>query len=84
MRTSRGVVSALGAAVLVGSSLLIAAPAFAAQSLQGVTCDGHQLTIRTNDNRSSDNGGWPTETDLSLKMTVTNLMFHLSNKRADA
>jgi hypothetical protein len=33
---------------------------------------------------SSDNGGWPIETDLSLKMTVTNLMFHLSNKRADA
>jgi hypothetical protein len=33
---------------------------------------------------SRDNGGWPMATDLPLKMTVTNLMFHLSNKRAEA
>jgi hypothetical protein len=32
---------------------------------------------------SSDNGGWPVETDLALKMTVTSLMFDL-DKRAEA
>lgn len=35
-----------------------AAPAWAAQSEQPLSCDGMQLTIRANNNNSSDNGGW--------------------------
>jgi hypothetical protein len=33
-------------------------PASAAQQLQTVTCNGHQLTVRVNTNHSSQNGGW--------------------------
>jgi hypothetical protein len=35
-----------------------ASPAGAAQQLQTVTCNGHQLTVRVNTNHSSQNGGW--------------------------
>ena len=49
------VVAALACSV---GGLALAAPAQAAQSEQMLTCDGHQLTIRTPDNNSSDMGGW--------------------------
>lgn len=39
---------------------LPATPAVAAQSTQQIQCDGSTLTIRTNDNHSSDMGGWST------------------------
>lgn len=51
----------VGAAILGGCAIgaVIAAPsASAAQSTQPFTCDGQQLVIRTNDNHSSDMGGW--------------------------
>ena len=32
----------------------------------------------------SENGGWPAETDLALKMSVTSLMFALLNRPAEA
>jgi hypothetical protein len=35
-----------------------ASPASAAQQLQTVMCNGHQLTVRVNTNHSSQNGGW--------------------------
>jgi hypothetical protein len=46
---------ALGAAAVVGMTV---APAWAAQMEQQVSCDGHELTIRSNENNSSDHGGW--------------------------
>src|SRR5438874_7019354 len=44
--------------IAAAPALLSATPAQAAQSSQTITCDGQQVTIRTNDNNSSDNGGW--------------------------
>jgi hypothetical protein len=41
-----------------GALLIGAATAQAAQSAQPITCDGQQLMIRTNDNHSSEMGGW--------------------------
>ncbi len=50
--------AASGATLLTfGAGVLGAAPAGAAQSVQTLECDGHPLTVRTNDN-SSENGGW--------------------------
>jgi hypothetical protein len=46
------------AAVAATPMVLAATPALAAQSTQSVTCDGQQLTIRSNNNHSSENGGW--------------------------
>ena len=46
-----------GLVVLLGG-LAAAAPASAAQSTMEFTCDGSTITLRTNDNRSSDMGGW--------------------------
>ncbi|MDT4912636.1 MAG: hypothetical protein QOC66_1764 [Pseudonocardiales bacterium] len=52
----------VGAAVaglaLVGGAAVAAAPASAAQTMQPLRCDGQQLTVRVNDNHSSDHGGW--------------------------
>ena len=51
---------AASVAVAAAPALLSATPAAAAQSTQTLTCDGQQLTIRANDDNSSDNGGWST------------------------
>jgi hypothetical protein len=45
-------------AVAVAGSLLVAPAAQAAQSTQPLTCDGHDIVVRTADNNSSDHGGW--------------------------
>lgn len=47
----------VGLGVLVGG-MGAAAPASAAQTTQVIQCGGHPLTLRTNSNNSSDNGGW--------------------------
>lgn len=50
-----------GVGALLGSfvgGIAGATAAGAAQSTDEVTCDGLALTIRTNNNHSSDNGGW--------------------------
>src|SRR5690242_9118980 len=46
------------AALAMTPALFTATPALAAQSTQPITCDGQQLTIRTNNNNSSEHGGW--------------------------
>jgi hypothetical protein len=52
----------LGAAVTALAcsigGVALAAPATAAQSDMPITCDGQQLIVRTNENNSSDMGGW--------------------------
>jgi hypothetical protein len=48
-------VAALAAAAVSGA---LTAPARAAQSEDHPTCNGVTLTIRTNENNSSDKGGW--------------------------
>jgi hypothetical protein len=48
-------------AALVGSAgalMIGASTAQAAPQTQPLTCDGQQITIRTNENNSSDMGGW--------------------------
>jgi hypothetical protein len=45
-------------AVAAVGSLLVAPAAQAAQSTQPLTCDGHEIVVRTADNNSSDHGGW--------------------------
>lgn len=53
--------SNIGVATLAGaaSALLIGATtAQAAPTLQQLSCDGQKMTLRTNDNNSSDMGGW--------------------------
>ena len=42
------------------AAVIAASPASAAQQTQTVTCGGHQITVRTNTNHSSQNGGWGT------------------------
>jgi hypothetical protein len=51
--------------VAVVSATVAAAPAGAAQRTQTVTCGGQQITVRTNTNHSSQNGGWGTATIVS-------------------
>jgi hypothetical protein len=47
------------ALALAGAGTLLAAPAAtAAASEQPLTCDGHDIVVRTADNNSSDRGGW--------------------------
>lgn len=50
----------ISAAAVAGTAgaLLVAPIAQAAPQLQQLTCDGHQVTLRTSDNHSSDMGGW--------------------------
>lgn len=50
------VVAAL--ACCAAGAALVAPAAMAAQSDMSVTCDGQQFIVRTNDNNSSDMGGW--------------------------
>lgn len=52
--------SASIAGMLAGAAgaVLLAAPAHAAQSTQTIYCGGTSYTIRTNNNNSSDMGGW--------------------------
>jgi hypothetical protein len=50
-------VFAAGVAVATGA-VALAPAAGAAQSQMTLTCSGQQLTVRTNSNNSSDNGGW--------------------------
>jgi hypothetical protein len=58
-RLARCAVAATGVVASVGGGLLVAAPhAVAATSTQQITCDGTVYTIRTNNNNSSQNGGW--------------------------
>ncbi len=42
----------------VGVAALTAPAASAAQTEQVITCDGQQLTVRSNENNSSEHGGW--------------------------
>jgi hypothetical protein len=61
MKLGKPASSALGIGVLAAcaAGALLAAPAAsAAQTTQTLTCDGQQVVIRTNDNNSSDMGGW--------------------------
>lgn len=44
---------------------LVASPALAAQTPQTLQCDGHQVTVATNTNNSSDHGGWSAATIIS-------------------
>jgi hypothetical protein len=44
---------------MVGAAIATST-ADAAQQTQTVTCGGHQITVRTNTNHSSQNGGWGT------------------------
>jgi len=37
---------------------MVGSPALAAQQLQPLECDGHQITVRVNQDNSSDHGGW--------------------------
>lgn len=54
-----GVRGALGATLLACAGAAFAAsPALAAQSQQTVECNGQTVIVRTNDNHSSQNGGW--------------------------
>jgi len=48
---------AVGLGVVI-SGIGAATPASAAQQVQVIQCGGHDVTIRTNTNNSSDNGGW--------------------------
>jgi hypothetical protein len=51
----------IGAAVFAGAAgalLIGASTAQAAPSTQQLTCDGQQVTLRMNDNNSSEMGGW--------------------------
>jgi hypothetical protein len=50
----------IAAAAVAGTAgaVLIAPIAQAAPQLQQLTCDGQQITLRTNDDHSSDMGGW--------------------------
>lgn len=48
----------LAGTAAVAGTLITAVPAHAAQSTQQVTCGATTYTIRTNDNHSSDHGGW--------------------------
>jgi len=58
-RLVRCAVAATGAVASIGGGLLLAAPdAIAAMSTQQVTCGNTVYTIRTNNNNSSQNGGW--------------------------
>lgn len=49
---------AVGAAVVTATVGLGSATATAAQGEQQLSCDGTTITVRTNDNHSSDKGGW--------------------------
>lgn len=58
-RLSRCALAATGAVASMGGGLLLAAPhASAAQSTQQIQCGADTYTIRTNNNNSSDMGGW--------------------------
>jgi hypothetical protein len=48
-------IAAAAAAVVSGA---VAPPAWAAQSNQDIVCNGMAVTIRANNNNSSDHGGW--------------------------
>ncbi|MGN6609612.1 MAG: hypothetical protein ACTHMS_21710 [Jatrophihabitans sp.] len=56
--SSRAAVAAVGAIAGAAGALVFAASAHAAQSTQTIECAGTQYTIRTNNNHSSDMGGW--------------------------
>lgn len=49
---------AVAAGLGTGLALVTAVPASAATDEQTFTCDGQQFVIRTNNNHSSDMGGW--------------------------
>jgi hypothetical protein len=49
---------ALMVGVAAAPLALTAVPANAAQSTQTITCQGQELTIRSNSNNSKQNGGW--------------------------
>jgi hypothetical protein len=51
-------IALLSALTLPAAGLFAAAPANAAQSIQEVDCQGLQVIVRTNNNNSSDHGGW--------------------------
>ena len=60
MITRKMAVLAVGATLAAGAGqLALLAPAQAAQSTLQLTCsDGGNYTVRTNDNHSSEHGGW--------------------------
>ena len=45
-----------GTALALGG--LVAGPALAAQQPQPLQCEGHQITVRVNENNSKEHGGW--------------------------
>jgi membrane-bound inhibitor of C-type lysozyme len=50
--------AAIAGLVLLGGGLIAAQPASAAQSTQTFLCGEQPLTVRTNNNNSSEHGGW--------------------------
>jgi hypothetical protein len=56
--TSRTLVAGGAVAAAIAGLLVAAGPADAAQSVQPVSCTNGEFQVRTNNNNSSDNGGW--------------------------
>jgi hypothetical protein len=57
MNTTRLLLAAASGTTLALGGL-VASPALAAQQVQPLQCDGHQITVRVNEDNSSDHGGW--------------------------
>lgn len=57
MKTKKLLLAAASGTTLALSGLG-AGPALAAQQPQPLQCDGHQITVRVNENNSKENGGW--------------------------
>jgi hypothetical protein len=57
MKTTKLLLAAASVSTLALGGL-VASPALAAQQPQPLQCDGHQITVRVNQNNSQDHGGW--------------------------
>jgi hypothetical protein len=57
MKTTTLLLAATSGTMLALSGM-VAGPALAAQQPQPLQCDGHQITVRVNQNNSKENGGW--------------------------
>lgn len=49
---------AAASGTMLALSGLVAGPTLAAQQPQPLQCDGHQITVRVNQNNGGENGGW--------------------------